>query len=72
MEPLFAIGGGGVFAARKAAAVPDLGQDDDGVFYSSHRDNLEGAMTRTVLPDAMMLAGALALLGAVIALPLWR
>lgn len=27
-------------------------------------------MTRTVLPDAMMSAGALALLGAVIALPL--
>ena len=39
-------------------------------FISSHRINSEGAMTRTVLPDAMMLAGALALLGAVIALPL--
>jgi len=31
----------------------------------------EGAMTRTVFPDVMMLAGALALLAAVIALPLW-
>jgi len=28
-------------------------------------------MTRTVLPDAMTLAGAVALLGAVIVLPLW-
>ena len=42
MEPLFAIGvwalslvgiAAVVFAARKAAAVPDLRQDDDGVFY---------------------------------------
>ena len=40
-------------------------------FINGHRTNLEGAMARTVFPDAVMLAGALALLAAVIALPLW-
>ena len=42
MEPLFAIGvwalslvgiAAVVFAARNAAAAPDVGQDDDGAFY---------------------------------------
>ena len=40
-------------------------------FINGHRANSEGAMVRTVFPDAVMLAGALALLAAVIALPLW-
>jgi hypothetical protein len=40
-----------------------------GSFSSSQR--AEGAMTGTVFADVMMLAGALALLAAVIALPLW-
>ena len=57
-----------VCAARKAGAVHDLGHDDHG---ACHRANSEGAMVRTVFPDAVMLAGALALLAAVIALPLW-
>jgi hypothetical protein len=38
-------------------------------FISSGR--AEGAMTRAVFPDVMMLAGALALLAGVITLPLW-
>jgi hypothetical protein len=79
MEPLFAIGAWAlslvgiaalVCAARKAGAVRALGRMMMESFISSHRTNSEGAMTRTALPDAMMLAGALALLGAVIALPL--
>ena len=60
-----------VCAARKAGAVHDLGHDDHGAFINGHRANSEGAMVRTVFPDAVMLAGALALLAAVIALPLW-
>jgi hypothetical protein len=40
-------------------------------FINGHRVNSEGTMVRTVFPDAVMLAGALALLAAVIALPLW-
>ena len=48
MEPLFAIGvwalslvgiAAVVFAARKAAAVPDLGKMMMDFFISSHRDN---------------------------------
>ena len=31
----------------------------------------EGGMTKAVVPDALVLAGALTLLAAVIALPLW-
>jgi hypothetical protein len=60
-----------VCAASKAGAVHDLGHDDHGATINSHRANSEGAMVRTGLPDAVMLAGALALLAAVIALPLW-
>ena len=40
-----------------------------GSFTNSPR--AEGAMTRAVFPDVMMLAGALTLVAAVIALPLW-
>ena len=40
-------------------------------FINGHLANSEGAMVRTVFPDAVMLAGALALLAAVVALPLW-
>ena len=80
MEPLSAIGAWAVSlvgiaalvrAARKAGAVHDLGTMITERFINGHRANSEGAMVRTVFPDAVMLAGALALLAAVIALPLW-
>jgi hypothetical protein len=65
---LVGIAGAGL-RARKAGAVHDFRPMIDRGFHLSQ--GAEGAMTRTAFPDVMMLAGALALLAAVIALPLW-
>ena len=60
-----------VCAARKAERFMTWATMITERFINGHRANSEGAMVRTVFPDAVMLAGALALLAAVIALPLW-
>ena len=80
MEPLFAIGPGLLAWPASPLWFARPGKPERFMtwatkiterFTSGHRANSEDAMVRTVFPDAVMLAGALALLAAVIALPLW-
>ena len=59
----------GIAALERPGPCMTVGTRMIGSFTESHARR--GAMTRTVLPDVMMVAGAFALLAAVIALPLW-